>query len=330
MAKTSFHLNNKKILLTYPQLNEEQSAQDLLEHFKWKFQRLIHFTYIICCREKHQEAGIHYHIYFECDPACRTTQQRFFDLDFNGNVYHPNIEVVKTTPWKTVEYVMKDGDYYEYMRENRPKCTFNSMSKTEKNKFLREHDPIEMYDEGLLSPQQCANILKAKQVIAQSRIATLKRREPPFVLWFWGKTGTGKTRTAVEMAKDMGVDYWISHSEKLNWFDGYNGQPYVIIDDFRRDMCTLKYLLRLTDRYEMQVQVKGGYVNWIPKYIIFTCPVDHKTAFTYYDTRTNEEREWDNLDQLTRRINDEICFDNMEPYTGRALIDMGELRDETL
>lgn len=330
MAKTSFHLNNKKILLTYPQLNTEQSAQDLLEHFKWKFQRVIHFTYIICCREKHKEAGIHYHIYFECNPACRTANQRFFDLDFNENVYHPNVEVVKTTPWKTVQYVMKDGDYHEYMQENRPKCSFEAMSKTEKNKFLHEHDPIEMYDEGLLSPQQCANILKAKQVIAQSRIANHKRRDPPFVLWFWGKTGTGKTRTAVELARDIGVDCWMSHSEKLQWFDGYHGQPFVIIDDFRRNMCSFNYFLRLLDRYEMQVQVKGGYVNWIPKYIVITCPVDVDEAYTYFDFRSNEEKVWDNLDQLKRRITDEICFDNMEQYLGRSLIDPGELRDESL
>lgn len=191
------------------------------------------------------------------------------------------------------------------------------MSRSERNKFLKEHDPLSLYDEGLLTPQQCVQIIKAKEYIARARIQNVRRTERPFVLWFWGKTGTGKTRTAVEMAKDIGVDYWISSCEKLHWFDGYCGQPYVIIDDFRRDMCTLKYLLRLTDRYDMQVEVKGQFVNWIPKYIIITCPVDHKTAFTYYDIRTNEEKEWDNLDQLTRRIKekgDEICFDDMEPY----------------
>lgn len=310
MQHRAFRLSNKKILLTYPQCNVDSSAQTFGEHFKWTFQHIADFNYLICCKEQHESEGHHYHIYFETNSVFRSTNERIFDLTFTDGTYHPNIEPITKTPWKTVDYVKKDGDYWEYLPENAPKPALQQMTKSERNKFLKEHDPLLMYDEGLLTPQQCAGLLKAKDLIARARIQKLRRREQPFVLWFWGATGTGKTRTAVEMANDMGVDYWISHSEKLQWFDGYNGQSYVIIDDFRRNMCTFNYFLRLLDRYEMQVQVKGGYVNWIPKYIIITCPVDLTTAYTYFDMKTNEEREWDNLCQLKRRVTDEICFDD--------------------
>lgn len=311
MSSSSFQFNNKKALLTYPQLNMDHTAQYVGEHFKWMFQKVLDFSYIICCKEMHQDGGHHYHIYFELNKAFYTRCQRFFDFNFNDNIYHPNIEPVKRTPWKTVQYVMKDGDFWEYLPENRPICPLNSMSKTEKNKFLRENDPLSLYDQGLLTPTQCAGLIKAKELIARTRVWNHKRKEKPIVCWFWGSTGSGKTRTAVEIAQDSGHDYWMSHSEKLQWFDGYNGQEYAIIDDFRRNMCSFNYFLRLLDRYEMQVQVKGGYVNWIPKVIIITCPVDVQTAYTYFDIKTNEEKTWDNLDQLKRRIDDEICFDDL-------------------
>lgn len=309
-ATSAFRLSNKKILLTYPQLNEDYTAQQFGEHFKWSFQNLIEFDYIICCRENHLEEGHHYHLFFISKNTFRSTNQRIFDMEFQEGTYHPNIEPVKTTPWKTVDYIKKDGNYWEYLPENAPKPALEGMGRSERNRFLRENNPIELLDEGLLSPQQCANLLKAKEIIARARLEGIKRREAPFVLWFWGSTGTGKTRTAIEMAEDMGMDYWISQGETLQWFDGYKGQPYVIIDDFRRNMCTYHYFLRLTDRYTLRVPVKGGHVNWIPKIIVITCPVDVTTAYTYFDMRTNEEKEWDNLNQLRRRITDEICFDN--------------------
>nr|AIY31232.1 putative replicase protein [Dromedary stool-associated circular ssDNA virus] len=306
----AFRLSNKKILLTYPQLNEDYTAQQFGEHFKWTFQNIINFNYIIACKENHQDQGHHYHLYFESEEPFRSTNERIFDLQFQIGTYHPNIEPVKRTPWKTVDYIKKDGDFWEYLPENAPKPALENMTKSEKNKFLKEHNPLELYDDGLLTPQQCAGLLKAKELIARARIDSVKRKDPPFVLWFWGSTGSGKTRTAIEIATDMGKEYWISHSEKLQWFDGYHGQEVVIFDDFRRNMCTFNYFLRLLDRYTMQVQVKGGYVNWIPKIIIITCPVDSSTAYTYFDIKTNEEREWDNLQQLKRRITDEICFDD--------------------
>lgn len=310
-ARTSnFQFQHKKGLLTYPQMNiENNTAQYVGEHFKWTFQKVMEFTYICCAKEKHQDGNEHYHIYFELRTAFYTRDERFFDFMFNGNKFHPNIEFVKRTPWKTVEYVMKDGDYWEYLPENRPVCSFNQMSKTEKNKYLRRNDPLILYENDQLSPIQCANLLKAKELIERFKLINVHKRDKPVVLWFYGATGTGKTRTAIEIATESGLGYWISHSEKLQWFDGYKGQEYAIIDDFRRNMCSYNYFLRLLDRYSMQVQVKGGYVNWIPKVIIITSPVDVDTAYTYFDMKDQEEKLWDHLDQLKRRIDDEICFD---------------------
>ncbi len=51
----------------------------------------------------------------------------------------------------------------------------------------------------------------------------LPREGKPTVRWYWGRTGTGKTRAAVEEAeRDYGrSELWWSNSS-LKWFDGYD------------------------------------------------------------------------------------------------------------
>lgn len=122
----------------------------------------------------------------------------------------------------------------------------------------------------------------------------------PDTCWLWGPTGTGKTRFAIEFAEEHKLAYWIS-GENLKWFDGYQGQPIAIIDDFRKGDCTFKFLLRLLDRYRLQVPIKGGFVAWVPKYIFITCPYEPRSYFQYKDDMgTVVERE--DIGQLMRRI----------------------------
>lgn len=123
-------------------------------------------------------------------------------------------------------------------------------------------------------------------------------REPPYVEWIYGPTGTGKTYSVWE--REAGKSIWVC-STSLQWFDGYNGQPVVLIDDFRGSYCTFHQLLRYLDRYPLDVPVKGGFVNWSPRRI--------------YITSSKSPREVYNVDediqQLLRRIT-KIC------YTGEA------------
>lgn len=305
-----FRLRAKKILLTYPQVNVEENAEQFLDLFKRTFDRIIIPKYAICCKETHADGNHHFHLYLESSETVSTKNERFFDITIEEKIYHPNVEVVKKTPWKVVDYVKKEGVYFEHLPENAPRCSLDKLGRKERNDFLRKHDPLDLYNEGLINETQCANMIKARETIARATLAKIKKREKPTVLWLWGSTGSGKTRTALELAEESGCSYWISHSEKLQWFDGYNGQEWVIFDDFRRNMCTLAYLLRLLDRYPMQVQIKGGYINWTPKVIIITSPVNPETAYTYLDKFKNEEKIWDGYDQLERRIDDVICFDD--------------------
>lgn len=88
------------------------------------------------------------------------------------------------------------------------------------------------------------------------------------VIVLHGLPGSGKTRQVYEENKDTEV-YVLPEATSAQWFDGYEGQDVVLIDDFEG---TIRYnfLLQLCDRYPMRVNTKGGFVNWKPKKIYIT------------------------------------------------------------
>lgn len=128
------------------------------------------------------------------------------------------------------------------------------------------------------------------QLISES--LTPPRSCEPIVLWISGPTGVGKTRASIETAELYGLEYWISNGT-FQWFDGYRGQPLVIADDYRTSFSKFPFLLRLLDRYKLDVPIKGGYVRWNPYIIIITAP---KSPTAMWDLRSDED-----LQQLSRR-----------------------------
>lgn len=78
-----------------------------------------------------------------------------------------------------------------------------------------------------------------------------------------GATGTGKSRICQETYADA---YW---KPRGNWWDGYDAHETVIIDDFY-GWLPWDLLLRLTDRYPLTVETKGGSVQFVAKTIVIT------------------------------------------------------------
>lgn len=72
---------------------------------------------------------------------------------------------------------------------------------------------------------------------------------------FVGPTGTGKSRLAWEEA---GPDAY-SKNPTTKWWDGYQSQTNVILDEFRGDIG-ISHLLRWLDRYPVNLEIKGSSV----------------------------------------------------------------------
>jgi len=168
---------------------------------------------------------------------------------------------------------------------------------------------VERIHEGATMRELAQDPMTATVVAKYSKGLTLIRslcvsprnpENPPKVYWLWGKTGSGKTRCATGFSRRYRPEEeaWISHGGgELKWFDGYDGQRVVIIDDFRSKGCKFAFLLRLLDRYPLSVEFKGGFVNWNPEVIIITSPQCPQDMFSVRGAKIPED-----LAQLTRRL----------------------------
>ena len=137
-------------------------------------------------------------------------------------------------------------------------------------------------------------------LIALGQTLQRPRTERPEVYWFWGPTGTGKTRRAFEEAPGS---YW---KDSTKWWDGYQNQESVIIDDYRPSKeMSLNYLLRLFDRYPLQVESKGGYLVMNSTKFYVCVPDRHDVLFGKCDWIGD-----DKIDQLTRRITKIVHFNH--------------------
>lgn len=82
----------------------------------------------------------------------------------------------------------------------------------------------------------------------------------------WGDTGTGKTTGLLTRFPDA---YWKPWGD---WWDQYEGQEVVIIDEFY-GWLPLGMCLRLGCRAPLQVPVKGGFRKFTAKQVFFTSNV---------------------------------------------------------
>jgi len=90
---------------------------------------------------------------------------------------------------------------------------------------------------------------------------------------YYGPTGTGKSHTAKIIAENRGGgSYYLrvprSTLDKV-WWDGYNGEENIIIDDFYGSI-SLHYFLNLIDKYPMQLEIKGGMAQMLGKRVFIT------------------------------------------------------------
>jgi len=143
---------------------------------------------------------------------------------------------------------------------------------------------------------------KLEEIPADIRVRnyrTLKQIEKDFlqpvaiereVFVFWGAPGTGKSRRAWEEAglsafpKDPCTKFW----------DGYDGGPNVVIDEFRGDI-NISHILRWFDRYPVNVECKFGAVTLRAQRIWITSNVDPREWYP----SVNE----DSKNALLRRLN---------------------------
>lgn len=121
---------------------------------------------------------------------------------------------------------------------------------------------------------------------------------------FYGSSRAGKSRLAHEFPTVYKVP--VSYSGPT-WFDGYEPSYHqtVLFDDFYGGVKWTE-LMQLLDRYKHQVHTKGGFVNFKPKFIIFT---SNTQPSKWYEKMSSQPHLWE---AFTNRIDCEIRFTKHE------------------
>lgn len=121
---------------------------------------------------------------------------------------------------------------------------------------------------------------------------------------FWGATGTGKTKLAHEIDKDI---YRCIYGQGRIWFNGYSGEKTLLLDEFHGGRIDITDLLMYLDPYPLQVETKGGAVwaNWTT--VIITSNLESKK---WYKGSIHPEHEAALQRRLTDPIGTEINIDS--------------------
>lgn len=172
-----------------------------------------------------------------------------------------------------------------------------------------------------------------------------KRREDLYVELICGETGMQKTTSILNKYGDENV--FIYDFGKVEWWDGYEGEKIIILDDYDNQF-PLTRLLRITDKIKVKLPTKGGftYANFNKIYITTNCTLDeihpnakpkHRQALfesrihniiNLYDTTTDEydRRLKIKIKNKTKSVrpNGPKCRGNTEPDTDPFNLDISE------
>ncbi len=231
--------------------------------------------------------------------------------------YQGYIEFKKGTEWSSVKKIFGDRIHLEnakanaaanirYCTKNRTRYIDGDICISGQWGHAKKGGNVMMAAIKILNGAKKAQIVDEHPALAmmhmpriESFIAEAKgpRTEAPKVTILYGITGCGKSRYCFET---FGTEaYWVPPPDSGRvWWGHYTGQDVAIFDDFHEKWFDLVNLLRIIDRYPLQVAPKGGQVPFNSGHLVFTSNVDPKDWYSGY--------EGDNAhkDALQRRIRD--------------------------
>lgn len=90
------------------------------------------------------------------------------------------------------------------------------------------------------------------------------------VVWIYGPSGWGKTTAAIKAFEDRGLRWCIGSVGDPPWFDFLTGSEDAWIWDEFDGTVKLGLVLRVLDKFPIQVPVKGGFMDFSVTHITIT------------------------------------------------------------
>lgn len=134
-------------------------------------------------------------------------------------------------------------------------------SRTDWSQALAQVQQVGVYAALEAQPHLIPNVRALERVRQLSHASQMRKMN---VIVLYGSTGTGKTLAAWSAYPDL------YSKPDGTWWDGYDGQEVVLLDDYDGHI-PLPTLLKWLDRYSLQLPIKGGFTAARYTTVIITC-----------------------------------------------------------
>lgn len=175
-----------------------------------------------------------------------------------------HVEVARGSPQDNIVYCSKSGDFVEH--GERPTDGGDKGAIAEKRRWQTAFESAKKGDLDAIPGDimlRCYNTIKK---IHEDFFECPKSLDKLENEWRYGNTGTGKSRTTREDFPDA-----YPKAADTRWWDGYRGQPDVVIDDFDKyNKAQGQHLKIWLDHYPFNAERKGGNMMIRPRRIIIT------------------------------------------------------------
>lgn len=194
-------------------------------------------------------------------------------------------ELARGTPEQNVEYCSKEGDVRVHGRMRK---------KGERTDLAAVINAASQG--GMRAVTEGAHNLQAIRVAEYwLKYHEGQREEKPVVVWIWGPSGSGKTTLAKSLCRSHhDNDTYFKTPTTGKWWDGYDGQRNVIIDEFRDEDYKFTTILSLLHEHETRIEHKGGIRQFKPRLVVITSVFEPSQQYT--------SQPEEPIRQLTRRI----------------------------
>lgn len=218
---------------------------------------------------------------------CKDLELKKIDKDYK--ITHLHCEPCRGDEYDNEKYCTKDGKYKQF-----GKMIFQG-ERTDlemiRNLIANETPMKQIADDYF--DTWCRNYKafdKYKEMVNQEKYKQFRHVEVEVIQ---GLTGQGKTRRAMEDAT-----YKIN-ADDLNWWDGYNGDKCILIDEYSCQVPITK-MLNILDGYQLRLPIKGGhtYAYWNKVYITTNKPWENWHEHAFEEHRNALKRritKWTNI-----------------------------------
>lgn len=208
--------------------------------------RVSEFTYVIYGEEVGEEGTKHLQGYFELNK--KKTLKGLKDLLSSYDLKQVHFEPRMGTQAQAIAYCQKDGNW----------ISRGTMSKQGARTDL-DQCRRDAQENGMKSVSRWGNLQNIKTAELFLKYNDKPRYAPNDmeVIYIWGPSGTGKTTTAYEMLGTDNTYVW-DCATMGTWWEGYDGEKAVIMDDLSPTTVPAKALLAYLGGFPVRAPCKGG------------------------------------------------------------------------